>query len=248
MKIVIIGGTGLVGAKLVDLLRTRDHEVIAASPSNGVNSVTGEGIETALQGAEVVVDVTNAPSFADDDVLSFFTTSTRNLLDAESAAGVRHHVLLSIVGADRMPDSGYMRAKVAQENLIKTAKVSFTILRATQFFEFLSGIADANTSEKVIRLPQALIQPIAVDEVTAKLAAIADSQPTNDVVELAGPEAFPMHEIIGERLQKMNDTRAVACDSNALYFGTKLKEESLVPQQQCETGNQRFRDWISLQH
>ena len=216
MKIVVIGGSGLIGKKLVNNLRQRGHEVVAASPSSGVNTLTGEGLAEALAGAQVVVDVANSPSFEDKAVLEFFETSGRNLLAAEAAAGVGHHVALSVVGADRLPDSGYMRAKVAQEKLIKAAKIPYTIVRATQFFEFVGGIAQSATEGQTVRLPPALMQPIVSDDVAAALADVAVGEPLNGTVELAGPEPIRMDELVRRFLTANRDTRTVTTDAHAV--------------------------------
>jgi uncharacterized protein YbjT (DUF2867 family) len=228
MKVVVIGGTGLVGSKLIRLLTARGHEAVAASPSSGVDSVTGAGLAEALAGAGVVVDVTNSPSFAAGDVLAFFTASTGNLLAAERAAGVGHHVAVSIVGADLLPDGGYLRAKVAQERLIRESGVPYTILRATQFLEFLGAMADAGTVDGVVRASTGLIQPVAADEVAATLAEIVDGPPAG-LVELAGPEAAPLATMLRRYLDATHDDREVIADPAAPYFGTLLAETSLVP-------------------
>lgn len=229
MKIVVIGGSGLIGGRLVSNLRERGHEVLSASPRSGVNAVTGEGLSQALAGADVVVDVSNSPSFADQAVLEFFQSSTRNLLAAEERAGVKHHVALSVVGNDRLPDSGYMRAKAAQEKLITASNAPYTIVRATQFFEFIEAIAGSGTMGDEIRLPPALMQPIAAVDVSAALTDIAVGQPVNGIIELAGPEAIPMDELIRRHLKVKPDTRRVVTDTNAQYFGTKVDNKSLVP-------------------
>src|SRR5215510_5706463 len=228
MKIVVIGGSGLIGTKLVNKLRDSGHEALAASPTSGVNTLTGAGVAEALKGARVVVDVTNSPSFEDTAVLNFFQTSARNLLPAELVAGVRHHVALSVVGADRLPDSGYMRAKVAQEALIRSAKVPYTIVRATQFFEFLGAIAGSSTDGDTVRLPPARMQPIAAADVAAALADVAVGTPVNGIVELAGPEPLPMDELVRRFLRAHQDTRQVVADAHARYFGTELNDQSLT--------------------
>src|SRR6266480_826528 len=220
MKIVVIGGSGLIGSKLVKNLRQLGHEVVAASPSSGVNSITGEGLTEALTGAQAVVDVTNAPSWEDNAVLEFFETSTRNVLAAEAKTGVGHHVALSIVGCDRLPVSGYLRAKVAQEKLIKASPIPYTIVRATQFFEFVGGIADSATDGQTVRLTSALFQPILSDDVAAALARIAVAKPLNGTVELAGPDAIPFDEVVRQYLTAHNDPRKVVTDEQARYFGT----------------------------
>ncbi len=245
MKIVIIGGSGLIGTKLVNKLRDSGHEALAASPTSGVNTLIGVGLAEALEGAEVVVDVTNSPSFEDAAVLNFFETSTRNLLRAEADAGVGHHVTLSVVGADRLPDSGYMRAKVAQEALIRSATVPYTIVRATQFFEFLGAIAGASTDGGTVRLPPARMQPIAADDVAAALAAVAVGTPVNGIVEVAGPEPLPMDELVRRFLRANRDARKVTTDVHALYFGTELNDQSLTPGDNPRIAPTRFEDWLS---
>lgn len=246
MKIVIVGGTGLIGAKLVNLLRSDDHEVIAASPSVGINSITGEGLTEALTGAQVVVDVTNSPSWEDKAVLEFFETSTRNVLAAEAKTGVGHHVALSIVGCDRLPASGYLRAKVAQEKLIKASPIPYTIVRATQFFEFVKGIADSATDGQIVRLPSAFVQPIHSDDVAIALARIAVAKPLNGTVELAGPDAILFDEVVRQYLAAQKDPRTVVTDEQARYFGTPLDKRSLVPGSENPLlGSIRFADWLS---
>ena len=246
MKIVVIGGTGLIGSKLVALLRQRDQDVLAASPDKGVNTITGVGLSDALAGAQVVVDVANSPSFADAAVMEFFQTSGRNLLAAEAKAGVRHHIALSIVGADRLPDSGYMRAKVAQENLIKASGIPYTILRSTQFFEFGSRIADDATDGRTVRVPaDAFIQPILSDDVVSVLADIALGAPVNGTVEVGGPERFRFEDFTARALSAKDDKRQVVADSHARYFGTELRQESLVPGAQARIGKVRFDAWLS---
>jgi uncharacterized protein YbjT (DUF2867 family) len=245
MKIVVIGGSGLIGKKLVKKLRERGHQVVAASPGTGVNTITGEGLAEALAGAQVVVDVTNAPSWEDRAVLEFFETSTRNLLAAEVTAGVRHHVALSIAGADRLPESGYLRAKVAQENLIKASKVPYTILRATQFFEFVGGIADGATNGQTVRLSPAFIQPILSDDVVAALAAVTLGTPVNGTVEVAGPEKIRLNELIRRFLSAKNDPREVIADANARYFGAVLSDDSLTAGENARIAPTRFEDWLS---
>jgi len=246
MKIVILGGTGLIGGKLVNLLRSGGHEVIAASPSLGINSITGEGLTEALTGAQVVVDVTNAPSWEDKAVLEFFETSTRNVLDAEAKTGVGHHVAISIVGSDRLPASGYLRAKVAQEKLIQASAIPYTIVRATQFFEFVGRIADSATTGQTVRLPSALFQPIFSDDLAAAVARIAVEAPLNGTVELAGPDAIPFDEVVRQYLTAHNDPRTVVTDEQAQYFGTPLEKRSLVPEGKNPLlGATRFADWLS---
>jgi uncharacterized protein YbjT (DUF2867 family) len=243
MKIVVIGGNGLIGKKLIPLLRAQGHDAQSASRSTGVNAVTGEGLAEALRGADVVVDVSNSPSFADDEVMQFFSASTRNLLAAEADAGVKHHVALSVVGADRLPDSGYMRAKVAQEDLIKSSSVPYTVLRATQFFEFLGAIAYGSTVGDIIRLPTAPMQPVAADEVAAALAEIATGSPENQMLELAGPESLSIAEFIKKFLTSSGDQRTVIADPNANYFGAKLDSRGLNPDDSPKLGRLTFSEW-----
>jgi uncharacterized protein YbjT (DUF2867 family) len=246
MKIVVIGGSGLIGKKLVTGLRERGHEAVAASPSSGVNAVTGAGLADVLVDAEVVVDVANSPSFEDAAVLEFFEKSSRNLLAAEADAGVGHHVALSIVGADRNPDSGYMRAKVAQEKLIQFAKTPYTILRATQFYEFLGAIiAQFPTDGKTVRVPSAFFQPILSDDVVAALVDVTLGAPANGIIDLAGPGRFRFDEISRQFLTATQDTRQVVTDTQARYFGAKLEEQSLVPLGNSLIGATRFEDWLS---
>jgi uncharacterized protein YbjT (DUF2867 family) len=245
MKIVILGGTGLIGSKVVNLLRARGHEVVAASPSQGINSITGEGLTEALNGAQVIVDVTNAPSWEDKAVLKFFETSTRNVLAAEQKAGVNHHVALSIVGCDRLPASGYLRAKVAQEKLIRDSPIPYTIVRATQFFEFVGGIADSATNGQTVRVPSVLFQPILSDDVASALARIAVAKPVNGIVELAGPDAIPFDDVVRRYLAAHHDPRTVVADERARYFGTTLEKRSLVPGENPLLGSARFEEWLS---
>jgi uncharacterized protein YbjT (DUF2867 family) len=245
MKFVIIGGTGLIGTKVVNNLRHRGQEVVAASPSSGVNSFTGEGLAEALKGAQVVVDVANAPSWDDKAVMEFFQTATNNLLAAEKAAGVRHHVALSIVGADRLPASGYLRAKVAQENLIKKSGVPFTIVRSTQFFEFVKGIIQSATQGETVRLSSALMEPIAAKDVASALTHVALSEPLNGIVEIAGPEPIRMDEIARRFLSATHDSRKVTTDVHARYFGTELNEQSLIPSDKSHLAPTRFEAWLS---
>jgi uncharacterized protein YbjT (DUF2867 family) len=247
MKIVVIGGTGLIGRKLVPDLRQRGHEVVAASPSSGVNTLTGDGLAEALAGAQVVVDVSNSPSFEDNAVLKFFETSGRNLAAAEAAAGVRHHVALSVVGTDRLLASGYFRAKMAQENLIKASGIPYSIVRATQFFEFVDGIAQSATDGQSVRLPPAMMQPIVSDDVAAALAVVAVDTPLNGTIELAGPERIRMDELVRRFLKANGDARQVITDVNALYFGTKVDDHSLTPgdRDPARIGPTRFEDWLS---
>lgn len=247
MKIVVIGGTGLIGTKLVNNLRTRGHEVLAASPSSGVNTITGEGLTEALKGAQVVVDLANAPQWDDKAVLEFFETSGRNLLAAEATAGVKHHVALSIVGADRLPASGYLRAKVAQENLIKASKVPFTIVRSTQFFEFVKGIAQSATEDQTVRLSPGMMQPIAADDVAAALTDVALAEPLNGTMEIAGPEQIRMDDFVRRFLSATRDSRNVITDVHARYFGAELNDQSLVPApgDKPHLGPTRFDEWLS---
>src|SRR4029453_17400348 len=245
MKIVILGGTGLIGSKVVNLLRADGHEVIAASPSKGINSITGEGLTEALTGAQAVVDVTNSPSFEDKAVLEFFETSTRNVLDAEAKTGVGHHVAISIVGTDRLPASGYLRAKGAQEKLIKASPIPYTILRATQFFEFVGRIADEATSGQTVRLPSALFQPIFSDDLAANLAKIPAAKPLNGTIEIAGPDAFPFDELVRQYLAAKHDPRTVGRAERARYFGRTLEKGSLVPAGKSLLGSCHFADWLS---
>jgi len=244
MKIVVIGGSGLIGTKLVSKLRKGGHDAVAASPSSGVNTLTGAGLDEALAGAQVVVDVTNSPSFEDAAVLNFFTTSARNLLAAEVTAGVRHHVALSVVGSDRVPDSGYLRAKVAQEAAIKAATIPYTIVRATQFFEFIGGIADAGTEGDTVRLPPALMQPIAADDVAAALAEVATAAPENGIVEIAGPEQVRQDELARRLLSAKRDPRRVTSDASARYFGALINDKSLTPGDAPRIAPTRFEDWL----
>jgi uncharacterized protein YbjT (DUF2867 family) len=244
MKIVVIGGSGLIGSKVVSMLRQRGHEVVAASPSTGVNTVTGEGLNQALQGAHVVVDVANAPSWEDQAVLEFFEASGRNLLAAEAAAGVRHHVALSVVGTDRLLASGYFRAKAAQEELIKAGNVPYTIVRATQFFEFVGAIAQSATDGQTIRLPPAMMQPIVSDDVAAALVDVALGEPVSGTIELAGPDPIPMDELVRQFLIARHDPRNVVTDRAAGYFGTPVNDQTLTPGQSARLGSTHFADWL----
>ena len=244
MKIVIIGGTGLIGSKTVPILRQRDHEVIAASPKSGVNTITGEGLKEAVAGAQVVIDLANSPSFEDKAVLEFFKTSGRNLHPAEAAAGVRHHVALSIVGTDRTPDNGYFRAKVAQEKLIEASGIPYTIIRSTQFLEFLGGIADSCADGNTVRLSPGLFQPIAADDVATIVADVALAAPRNGIVEIAGPERAPFNEIIARYLKAIGDPRQVVKDPEARYFGGRVEERSLVPLGEARLGRIGFDEWL----
>lgn len=245
MKIVVIGGTGLIGSKLVSMLSAQGHEVLAAAPSSGVNSITGEGLAEAMKGARIVVDVANAPSWEDQAVLDFFETSSRNLLKAEAEAGVGHHVILSIVGSERLPENGYFRAKVAQENLVKAGGIPYTILRATQFFEFAGGIAQAAAQGEDIHLSPALFQPLASDDVAAALADVTLAEPVNGTVEVAGPEAIPLDQLVSRWLKATNDPRKVVADAQARYFGAILDDQSLVPGKSARLGAIRFEDWLA---
>jgi len=246
MKFVVVGGTGLIGTKLVNKLRQHGHEVVAASPSSGVNAVTGQGLAQALAGAKVVVDVANAPSWEDNAVLAFFETSGRNLLGAEAVAGVGHHVALSVVGTDRLLASGYFRAKMAQENLIKASRIPYTIVRATQFFEFVGGIAQSATEGQSIRLPPVLMQPIASDDVAAVIADVALAEPLNGTFDLAGPEAIRQDDLVRQFLSATGDARTVITDSKALYYGITVNEQSLTPGVKHRIGPTRFVDWLRL--
>ena len=245
MKIVVIGGSGLIGSKLVSLLRRRGNEVVAASPQTGVNTLTGEGLAEVLAGAEVVVDVANSPSFDDRAVMDFFLTSGRNLLAAEKAAGVKHHVALSIVGTQRVVDSGYLRAKAAQEDLIKASSIPWSILQSTQFFEFIERIATGGLDGDVYRLSPALMQPIVSDDVVAVLADIALGAPLNDTVEVGGPEAIPLDELAREVLSAREDPYQVVADAHARYFGAELNDQSLIPGPGARLGSLTFSDWRS---
>lgn len=245
MKIVVIGGSGLIGSKLVNKLRAHGHEAIAASPNSGVNTLTKEGLAEALKGAAVVVDVTNSPSWEDAAVLNFFETSTRNLLACEAAEGVGHHVALSVVGTERLLESGYFRAKLAQENLIKASSVPYSIVRATQFFEFIKGIADLSTKDNTIRVPSVLIQPMAADDVATSIGRVAAGKPVNGTVEVGGPEQFRLDELIRRDLAARRDPRKVMADPEARYYGIKVSERSLVPGESARLGETRFEDWLS---
>lgn len=247
MKIVVIGGTGLIGSKLVTLLRARGHEALAASPNSGVNTLTGEGLDAALEGCDVVVDVANSPSFADDAVLEFFTTSGRNLLAAARRAGVKHHVALSVVGTQRLADSGYFRAKIAQEELIRASGLPYTIVHSTQFFEFLGGIAASAGQDDTIALSPAYIQPIASDDVAAAMADVVLGAPANGIVEIAGPDRFRLSDLVRDYLVAKGDTRTVRADVHARYFGAELKEDTLVPQGAARLGAIRIGSWLQAQ-
>lgn len=245
MKVVVIGGTGLIGSKLVTVLRQRGQDVVAASPDSGVDTVTGEGLPGALNGAQVVVDVTNSPSFEDEAAMTFFETSSRNLLAAETMTGVGHHIALSIVGTDRLQDSGYFRGKLVQERLIEASGIPYTILRSTQFFEFLRGIADRASDGKTVRLPPVLVQPILSDDVVSTLADLALGAPANETVELAGPEKFRLDELVRMDLGVRDDPRKVTPDIHARYFGAELNDQSLVPGSKSWIAPTRFKTWLS---
>jgi len=246
MKIVVIGGTGLIGSRLVIKLREHGQEALAASPNSGVNSVTGEGLAEAMKGASVVVDVSNAPSWEDAAVMNFFETSTRNLLSHEAAAAVKHHVALSVVGSERMLESGYFRAKIAQENLIKASSIPYSIVRATQFFEFIKGIADFSTDGNKVRLPSALIQPMTADDVATAMGQIATGSPVNGTVEIGGPERFHLDELIRQALAAFKDPREVVADPNATYYGVKVGERTLLPGNDARLGRTRLATWLTL--
>ena len=243
MKIVVIGGTGLIGSKTVAILRQRGHEIVAASPKSGVDSITGEGLKEAMAGAQVVIDLSNAPSFEDTAVLEFFETSGRNLAAVEAAAGARHHVALSIVAIDRT-DNGYFRAKVAQEKLIERSGIPYTIIRATQFLEFLAGIADSSAVGNMVRLPPILFQPIAADDVAAIVAEVALAAPRNGIVEIAGPERAPFNEIVARYLKAVGDPRKVVSDPEARYWGGRVEEYSLVPLGEVRLGRIGLDEWL----
>jgi uncharacterized protein YbjT (DUF2867 family) len=245
MKIVVIGGTGLIGSKLVRLLREHQHEAVAASPNTGVNSITGEGLAEALDHASVIVDVTNSPSWEDDAVLKFFETSTRNLLSHGAAAGVKHHVALSVVGTERLLASGFFRAKLAQEKLIEASKVPYTIIRATQFFEFVKQIVDYSTEGNTVRMPPALIQPMAADDVAAAVAKIATNPPVNGIVEIGGPERFQLDELARKALAARHDTREVVSDPHGRYYGIEVSEKALLPEDGAQLGQIRFENWLA---
>ena len=245
MKIVVIGGTGLIGSKLVKQLREQGHEAVAASPNSGVNTMTGQGLADVLQGASVVVDVSNSPSFEETAVMHFFTTSTRNLLKYAAAAGVQHYVALSVVGTERIPDSPYLRAKNAQETLITSGGIPYSIVHATQFFEFINRIADEATDGTTVRLPPVLIQPMAADDVAKAVARIAVGAPQNRTVDVAGPQQFRFDELIRRGLAARNDKRTVVADPHARYFGAELGERSLIPSGEARLGEIRLDDWLS---
>jgi uncharacterized protein YbjT (DUF2867 family) len=245
MKIVVIGGTGLIGSKLVNKLRDHGHEAVAAAPNTGVNTLTGEGLAEVLKGASVVVDVSNSPSWEDAAVLKFFETSTRNLLTYEAGAGVGHHVALSVVGTDRLSESGYFRAKIAQEKLIKESSIPYSIVHATQFFEFLKGLADISTDGNKVRLPPVLFQPMAADDVATAVGRIAVGPPVNGTVEIGGPEQFRMDELVRRRLALLKDLREVIADPNARYSGAKISEKTLLPGNNARLGETTFETWLA---
>jgi len=244
MKIAVIGGTGLIGSKTVPILRQGGHDVVSASPNTGVNTITGEGLKEAMVGTQVVIDLANSPSFEAKAVLEFFQTAGRNLLGAEAAAGVRHHVALSIVGADRTPENGYVRAKVAQERLIEASGIPYTIIRSTQFLEFLRGIADEGAKENTVRLSPGLFQPIAADDVAAIVADVALAASRNGTVEIAGPERAPFNEVVARYLKAVGDPREVVPDPEARYFGGRVEERSLVPLGEARLGRIALDEWL----
>ena len=245
MKIVVIGGSGLIGSKLVTKLREQGHDALAASPNSGVNTLSGEGLAEALKGASVVVDVTNSPSWEDSAVLKFFETSTRNLLSYEAAAGVRHHVALSVVGSERMPESGYFRAKIAQEKLIKESSVPYSIVRATQFFEFVKELADISMVGDKAHLPPVLFQPMAADDVASAVGRTAVGPPVNGTVEIGGPEQFRLDELVRRRLATLKDSREVIADPHARYSGAEVNDQTLVPGKDAQLGETRFETWLT---
>jgi uncharacterized protein YbjT (DUF2867 family) len=245
MKIVIIGGTGLIGSKTAERLRRQGHEVIAAAPNTGVNTITGEGLAEALAGASVVIDLANSPSFEDKAVHEFFETSGRNLMVAEKAAGVKHHIALSIIGVDRLAESGYMRAKVAQEKIIRGAGIPYTIVHSTQFMEFLGGIAQSGTVGNTVRLSPAYVQPIASDDVADNMAAVATAAPINGVIEISGPERVRLNELVARYLKAMGDKREVEADTEARYFGARLEDGSLVSDNNPRLGHITFEQWFA---
>ena len=245
MKIVVIGGSGLIGSRVITKLREQKHEAIDASPKSGVNSVTGEGLAEAIKGASVVVDLSNAPSWEDAAVMKFFEASTRNLLSHEATAGVKHHVALSVVGTDRMLDSGYFRAKIAQENLIKASSIPYSLVRATQFFEFVKAIADYSTEGNKVRLPHVFFQPMAADDVASAVSQVALGKPINGTVEIGGPERSHLDEVIRKGLAASKDLREVVADPHGHYYGIEVKERTLVPDDGAMLGKTRFEDWLA---
>jgi uncharacterized protein YbjT (DUF2867 family) len=244
MKIVVVGGTGLIGSKLVTKLREHGHEAVPAAPNTGVNTVTGEGLAEVLKGASVVIDVSNSPSWDDAAVLNFFETSTRNLLTHEATAGVKHHVALSVVGTDRLSESGYFRAKIAQEKLIRESSIPYSIVHATQFFEFLKGLADISMVDGKVHLPPVLFQPMAADDVASGVARVAVGQPVNGMVEIAGPEQYRVDELVRRRLAALKDAREVVSDPDARYGGAKVEERTLLPEKNVRLGETRFETWL----
>ena len=244
MQVVVIGGSGFIGSKLVNMLRKQDHEVVSASPSSGINTITGEGLGEALKGADVVIDVSNSPSLEDTAALKFFEISTRNILQAAQAAGVQHHVALSIVGADRIPELGYYRAKVVQEKLIKSATLPYTIVRATQFVEFIGKLTEDSTKGDTVYLSSILIQPIAADDVASALARAALSDPINGTIEVAGPQRFRLDEFARQILQAKHDVRKVEADTHKTYFGAEINDDSLTAGDNSQIGSTRFEDWL----
>jgi uncharacterized protein YbjT (DUF2867 family) len=245
MKIVVVGGTGLIGSKVASILRQKGHEIVAASPSKGVDTITGTGLAGALAGAHVVIDVANAPDFSDDAVMKFFETSSLNLMAAEITANVRHHIALSVVGADRLPDSGYLRAKLAQEDLIKASGIPYTIVRATQFFEFLGAIAQSSTDGQTVRLSPAYLQPVASDDVAALVAEVATMAPANGIIELAGPERIGLDDFVRRYFEAKHDPRKVVTDIHARYFGVELNDKSLTPGEKPQIGSTSFEAWLA---
>jgi uncharacterized protein YbjT (DUF2867 family) len=246
MKIVVIGGTGLIGSKVASILREKGHEIVAASPSTGVDTITGTGLAAALAGAQVVIDVANAPDFSDEAVMKFFKTSGLSLLAAEISAKVRHHIALSVVGADRLPDSGYLRAKLAQEDLIKASGIPYTIVRATQFFEFLGAIAQSSTDGQIVRLSPAYLQPVASDDVAALVAKVATMAPANAIIELAGPERIGLDDLVRRYFESKHDPREVVTDIHARYFGVELNDKSLTPNSdRPQIGSTSFEAWLA---
>jgi uncharacterized protein YbjT (DUF2867 family) len=245
MKIVVIGGTGLIGSKTVERLRKKGHEVVAAAPNTGVNTITGEGLAKALTGASVVIDLANSPSFEDQAALDFFKTSGRNLLAAETAAGVKHHIALSVVGTERLQASGYLRAKMAQEDLIRRSGIPYTIVHATQFYEFMGAVAQSATVGQTVRLSPAYVQPIAADDVADVMADVALAAPVNGTIEIAGPDRVRLSQLVAQFLKETDDRREVVADPHALYYGTELDDRSLVPGDNPRIGHTRFADWLS---